>query len=152
MKKIPVKNYVIAVVIILLTLVLTFWLSYQYKNSQNTTDNYILQLSEILPSEVDNYIIDNGDIVIYVTDRTNLELDKKVESRLTKSEQPISISYLNLNGVTEDFYVNFKEKYHGDIKPYSLIIIKENRVIKIIDINKNNVKKLEEYINLFYGV
>lgn len=157
MRKIPFRNYIIAVCIMILTLLLTFIAVKTYLDSQNlNNENYMNFLSEVMPEELDSYIIDNHDTIIYMTniEETNKKIDAKVQKILTNNEHIKDTIYLNLNNVDDSFYDNFASKYNIDkslLKSNSFILIQEGEVVKVINLNEKNIKKLHQYIDDFYG-
>ena len=157
MRKIPTGNYFFAVLIMIITLVLTFTLAKFYYNSTNIEDReYLTFLSEVKPDELNNYIVDNHDVMIYMTDSENSDkkIDSSVEKILTKSDHVKEVVYLNLSGLNSEFYDTFSSKYNvnnGAIKTNSFVIIKDEKVKKIINLNERNVKQLDRYIDTFFG-
>ncbi len=157
MRKIPTRNYLIAVIVMILTLILTVVLAKFYYDSTHPTDeNYLEFLSEVKPEELDNYLVENHDIMIYVTDSetTDKKIDFQVKKILTKNDYIKDVVYLNLNGLDEDFYNKFSSKYNinsSSIVNNTLIIIKEEQVKKVINLNDNNVKQIHKYIDVFFG-
>lgn len=154
---IPTKNYIIAAVISVLTLVIVLVLAnyYQqqkaYQNEANTPMGF---LSEIKSEELDNFLIENHDVMIYLanSDIDNSKLQNKVKKIITKSEYSNDIVYLNMKNLTEDFYTTFATKYFSDslvntnMTSDSLLIIKEGKVINIINITANNLSDLKNVI------
>ena len=73
-RTIPTRNYIILLVVALVTfIILFFFVSYyekrkEYQNSKNTRMSF---LSDIKESELPNYILDNSDTIIYVSDSTD---------------------------------------------------------------------------------
>ena len=69
-KEIPTKNYIILIILSLVTLILTFNLAgiYQERMEHNNQSNNIMKfLSEIKEEELKNYVLDNHDTIIYIS-------------------------------------------------------------------------------------
>ena len=107
MRKVPVKNYVIAVIIMIVTILLTFICANIYRDSVDLKNkNYLNSLSVINKDEIDNYVVEAHDIMIYMTDRelTNKKIDRDFESIITKNDKKEYVVFLNLSGLDESFY------------------------------------------------
>ena len=159
---IPKKNYIIVGIITIVTLILTFALSTYYKNQKNYENemNAIMSfLSEIKIEELDNFITENHDIMIYVSnsDINNNEIQVKVKKVINRNNYAKDIVYLNMKDLSEEFYASFASKYFDDktntnIVSDSLIIMKNGKVINIINITEENISDLVKIIESdFYG-
>lgn len=148
MKVIPKKNYMITVVIILSTIVLTFILANSYKNKYRKTSEMYNYLSEIKINEIESYLFENPSIIIYFADKYNLNNDDK-EIKLKKIINELNVYnyfiYLDINDVDESFLKKFQKKYNYEIKiddtPLFLVINEGNvieslRLIENVDIEK----------------
>ena len=85
MKKISTVNYIIAFVITVITFGITYAAAKAYILYRSyEQENYMNYLSQVMPEEIDNYIIKNHDLIIYITNSstTNIELDKQVKKVL----------------------------------------------------------------------
>ena len=85
-KEIPTKNYIILIILSLVTLILTFNLAgiYQERMEYNNQSNNIMKfLSEIKEEELKNYVLDNHDTIIYISSSVDNE-NKKFEYQLRK--------------------------------------------------------------------
>lgn len=156
MRKIPVKNYVVAVIIMIITILATFIAASIYLDSVDVNNKeYLNSLSEIKMDEVDNYIIEAHDIIIYVTDSksTNKLVDREFEKIINRYNLNQDVVYLNLNELDESIYNAFALKYNinGTLNSNSLLIFKDGMLAKIINLNEKNVKLTHKYINSFYG-
>ena len=154
MKRIPFKNYVIAILIVGVTFVITILGRQFYLNQKELSrTNINLNLSEIKVEELDNYIVDNHDVMIYIVD--SADINKKIENNLnkiiSKNNYNKDIVYFDLNKINKVYYNNFLKKYNlSSLDNNSLLIIKDEKVIKIKKITEKNVKKIKEYINVLY--
>jgi len=110
---IPKKNYMITVVIILSTIVLTFVLANSYKNKYRKTSEMYNYLSEIKINEIESYLFENPSIIIYFADKYNLNNDDK-EIKLKKIINELNVYnyfiYLDINDVDESFFKKISKK------------------------------------------
>lgn len=118
---IPIKNYIILGFVVVATMLLLFYLvsSYQkrkaYESSMNTRMNF---LSEVKESELQNYILDNHDAIIYISDSTDdsyrvfeNQLKKLIlEYNLTKD-----IVYMDSYKISYDFLENLQKQFHSNV-------------------------------------
>ena len=111
-RKIPVKNYFILAIVVLLTVVLAFYMRDWY----NTSKEYYAQNSvmtkvvrEIKSEEITNFTLENQKFILYVSSGQNVEL-KNFENDL---KDLIKISKTCANGA------EFKEKVAAKYPNYS---------------------------------
>ncbi len=157
MKKISTVNYIIAFVITVITFGITYAAAKAYILYRSyEQENYMNYLSQVMPEEIDNYIIENHDLIIYITNSstTNIELDKQVKKVLVDNNYVKDTIYLDLNSADEEVINNFSNKYNINldmIKENTIVIFKSEKKVKTINLNENNIKKLKNYINTYYG-
>ena len=99
------------------------------------------------------YIVDNHDCLIYVVDSSNRneKLEKDLNKIIIKNNYSKDIVYLDLSKINSEYYNNFLKKYNlSSLNSNSLLIIKDEKVVKIKKITEQNVKNLKEYINVLY--
>ena len=113
MKKITIKNYVVALLIIILTFIVNFFAAKVYLEQKELTKNVInLNISEIKVDELEMYIVDNHDCLIYVVDSSNRneKLEKDLNKIIIKNNYSKDIVYLDLNKINSEYYNNFLKK------------------------------------------
>lgn len=125
MRKIPKKNYVILCVMAIAVVAICFILmnlynSYnkvEYKSEMKSTIN------EIKSNELDSFIEENPDVVIYINDSSidNNELDKQIKDLITKNNIVSYFVYLEKN---KDVINKFKIKDNNPI----FIIYKDGKI------------------------
>lgn len=149
LRKIPIKNYFIVMVIFALSIGLAFF----FRNWYNSYQEYektipVLNgvISEIRYNEIDNFIIDNQSAIIYIgvaddDDCRHLEvkLKKVIEERHLKNK----IIYFNITDVEDRNLLlqEFNGKYgnSNDIYTYPAIVLIEDG--KVIDYRSKNANK-----------
>lgn len=156
-RSIPVKNYILLLFLSVISVLFIFYISSTYKerqkilNSQNTRMNFLLQVTE---ENISNYIEDNHDAIIYVSNASDINLEtyeKKLKRIFIAKELEQEIVYLNIENVSGDFYNKFKKEYFEedlinnnysfDVFP-NVLIISDGKVSNIL--YNDNV----EYYNL----
>jgi hypothetical protein len=163
MKQIPKKNYIIAIIIVIITVLVACYLAnYFMKHQQyeNETNGILSFLSEVKAEELDSYITENRDVMIYLSnsDIDNSDIQKKVKKVIKKNDYKKDIIYLNAKNLDEDFYVSFASKYFSEnlentnIIVDSLLIIKDGSVNTIVNLDEDNVSELKKIIEKnYYG-
>lgn len=149
-KKIPKKNYIIVALISIFTILLTLFLMNKY-NSNKTSEN-ITFVSEIKENELNNYVTERQEVIIYMSSSTNeniKELENDLEKYTKKKNLKDEYVYLDLSKVDSNFYNEFyinylNESYTGKFKieEPSLIIIRNGKVESYL--NKiNNINQIK---------
>lgn len=155
MRQIPVKNYVLAVFIVVSTILITLIAANIYMNRNDYNNkNYLKDLNEIKLEEIENYIVEAHDIMIYVTnsESTNKIIDKKFKDMIKDNDYNQDVVYLNLNDIDELLYKSFKDKYGvSDTKNNTLFIFKDGKLTKEINFNEKNISLALDYIKVYYG-
>ena len=151
-KKIPTKNYIIFIVMILLVYALIYYLYSWYKvYSDYQKDIPVIRdsLTEITPEEANHYIQDNSNAVIYSCTANNDKcraFEKNFKKLVSENSLDQYITYINLNGTdtknfTEEFnnsYVSSNRKKLKNNYP-AIIVFEEGKVIDILQGNENKI-------------
>ena len=150
-RKIPLKNYIILLAIALGTIFLVFYLRSWYNTSKEYYQNNSIMsdyLSQLKSDEINSYIIDNPDVVIYYAsakDTTIKSFEKEFRKLMEEYEINHNIIYIDsskeensniltrLNGISN-------EKIETLHVP-NLIYIKEGKVNKILYPNETKINK-----------
>lgn len=156
-KEIPLKNYILLSIVLILTIVvvinLFLWKNTYEKNKLQTPilDNYLLVINY---NELNNYIVENKDAIIYVSELNNESIrlfENKFKNIINKNNLNNKILYLDLTEeLNKKSIVNEINKKYGkemtDVP--SIIIIKNGKISSSYNIKENgyNVKSLEKYL------
>lgn len=146
---IPNKNYIIVMVIFVITIGLMFFLRnwyISYQDYENTIPVLSGVISEVKYTEVDNYLIDNPSVVMYMGDAKDgdcrefeLELKKLVENKHIKDK----VIYYNITDVKNKSLLlkDFNNKYivNNKISSYPVVMIFEDG--KIVDYRSKSASK-----------
>lgn len=152
MKKIDNKNYVILVVLLAGTIFLTLLLSTLY-NARDSFVSKIYQTSnKITVSEFDQFMIENSDSIIYISDKYDLShgtIEEKLQKELNEFNLTEKFVFLDKSEIDNKFIKKLKDKYSININldKYPILISvvdKENIKIMYIDNNKN-INKFIDY-------
>lgn len=161
-KEIPYKNYIILVLVFLMTILVTFYVRDWY----NTTKVYYAQNSvmtkvvkEIKSEEISNYILENQRFILYVSSGQNSQI-KDFEDEFKNLIQNLDISddvlYMNLDGInTGSFYDLLKNNYSSNAKlknqivssDSSLYLFTDGKIVNVLNnVSDYSVKRLENII------
>lgn len=156
-RKIPTRNYLIVIVIILVTILLALSISNYFRKKieyQNQT-NITSYLSEIKIEELDNFLTENHDVMIYLVDSNN---STKLQKIILNYNYNKDMVVLNTSSDSESIFNLLKEKYsnpnqNSKYMTNSILIIKEGKIVAVFEINDDNVKNMRTFIDTnFYGV
>ena len=129
MRQIPMKNYVIAIIISVITVGLVFYLM----NLYNNRDNKIKYINEVTETDLDYYIAENNDTFIYMTtNKNNKKLNKEFKKYLKNKE--LNIIYVDLNNVSGHLKKDFINKYYP--KHYSSTFVITDSSFVVIEDSK----------------
>ena len=150
MKKIPLKNYLIVLILSVATVFLTFYFANNYK--KNKIVQKINFLSEIKQNELNSYISERSDVIIFMTYIDNDDLIKNLKKYLKENELKSEFVYIDLNEVNNNFYNEFYVNYVNEasnksfeIKNSTLVFIENGTINSYI----NNIKYIEQVKNFF---
>ena len=113
LRKIPVKNYIILGVVIVVTLLLLYyfymWVDV-YKESKVNIPIMDKYMTVINYNELDNYLVENPDTIIYVSVLEDDEIrnfEKKLKNKYRDREVSNTILYMNItNEIKDDILKN----------------------------------------------
>lgn len=146
MRTIKLKNYVILAIIFLVTIALVLLLKDIYINNkkyeENTNDRLEI-LYEIKEEDLKSYLVENRDIIIYMShasDVTLEEFENEFKTYIANKEISREIIYLNLDKVSSNFYETLKEKYFNDyMKSKKDLVLNQTNLYAIEDGNIKNM-------------
>lgn len=163
-KEIPIKNYIILIILSLVTLILTFNLAgiYQERMEYNNQSNNIMKfLSEIKEEELKNYVLDNHDTIIYISssvDNENKKFEYQLRKYINRKNLTKDFVYIDSSNVSENFYNDLNNNFLSeklksqniDLKTIpNILIVKEGKIVKVLykkQPSKLKVKQAEDFI------
>lgn len=129
MRQIPKKNYIILFGLSIGTVILLIYVSSLYKSYQFSKDkNYEIQsvLSTITMSDVDNYIQENPNIVLYISNSDNESVNSfetEFKKYIKDNDLSHEIVYLNTTGITNDDFNKIANYYNDAYKVMSINLL-----------------------------
>ena len=148
-KKIPLKNYIILAVTLIITVILVIYFYLWQKEYEESKKNTIIMdeyIQKINYNELSNYLIENKSTVIYssvVGSQKTSNFEKKFVKVIQDNSLKNSILYLDLTEVVKNKTIKKEllEKYpelNNNIKDPLIIIFNNDKVIRIYNIKDNN--------------
>lgn len=161
-KKTPEKNYILAAIVLLISIFAIFYIIRWYAVYREDDLNKAIisdYLNELSYDEFSNYLIENSNAVIYMGIANDIEC-RKFENKLKNIVESYnlkeSITYLNVTDFSrsdENYITKFNDKYSDEVKisEIPIIIVFENgKIDKILEddlstariisfLNKNDV-------------
>lgn len=143
LRKVPIKNYIILIIIFLVTFLLVYYL-YSFYNAYNEYQKQIPvirnTLLEMHSDELDHYIQENSDAVIYLctaSDDRCRKFENSFNKLITKKSLEEYITYINLSDTnisefTKKFNNTYKYKKQLKNKYPAIIIFKDNIIVDMI--------------------
>ena len=129
-REIPIKNYIILAAIIISTVFITFHLANRYKAENDYYKNFSPLyniLYEIKMEELDNYLLENPNIIIYVVngnDDNVLEMDKTIKNFVLENDLTNDIVVINATN-----NINQVTRKLNDILDEDLVTYKNNLLV-----------------------
>lgn len=152
MRQIPKKNYYILAVLLILTVLLTLFLSNLYLTKDMLTSNFYEYSNKLTKESFDQFMIENSDVIIYISDKydlTNETFEKDFMKKIDELNLKHNLIYIDKSELDKKFLNKLKSEYkiNIDIKKIpTLVVLIDNKVVKNIYINKDsNVDTLIEY-------
>ena len=156
-KEKPLKNYILLSIVLILTIVVVIYF-FLWKNTYEKSklqtpilDDYLLVINY---NELNNYLVENKDAIIYVSKLNNENIrlfENKFKNIINKNNLNNKILYLDL---TEELKENnivkkINKKYGKEMTEVpTIVIIKDGKISSSYNIkeNKYNIKLLEKYL------
>lgn len=152
-KNIPKKNYFILGIILIISCILVYYINawyslYQYEKRGNSPITTYMEI--INYNEVENYIEENSDAIIYISKSNNLKIRKFEEDNeklFKKLELNYNILYMDAKDVNKDLKIKY------NVNEYPTILFFKNKrlvnkyVLELDNINYNDIKNIIDYSN-----
>lgn len=155
MRKVPTKNYIIVLLLALCTFFLAFVLTkFYYELKKIRMEIHTDFASDILENELDNYIVENHDVMIYVTNSQTLDMEtnKKLKSVIENGDYRNDIIHFDLTKSTKtmnDIFQKYNIKNY-DLLENSVLIVKNEKIVNIIDLTRSK-SYIKNHIVYYYG-
>lgn len=150
LRNVPTKNYIILGVVLLVSLGLVYYFHLWFKAyNENELSNKIMDkyMDNINYNELDNYLVENNNSIIYVSVLNNNEIrefEKKFRTLFRKKKIDNNVLYMD---VTNDL-MEFNHKYSNINVPSIMIFIDgELSIAYKIDPSDYDLNEIKNYIN-----
>lgn len=152
MKQIPSKNYIYVVILLVVTIVSVLFLSNLYTSKTKLTSDFYQYSNIITSEEFSQFIFENPDSIIYISDKYDLRYEK-FETDLKNKIEALNIKnsfvYLDKRYINDSFIEQLKKDYKIKLeynrKPIILFVINKE-IIKVIDIEiDTDIETLIDY-------
>ena len=160
-RKIPIKNYIILGIVILVTLFILYyfylWVDV-YKESKISIPILDKYMTVINYNELDNYVVENPDTIVYVSvleDEKIREFEKQLKNKYRNNEIDNEVLYMN---ITDD--IKNKNAKNEMISKYSVnslnitnvpcvLVFNEGVLTSIYSVKDNdyNIDRFFSYLN-----
>ncbi|MEI3529491.1 MAG: DUF6568 family protein [Bacilli bacterium] len=115
-RNIPRKNYLIVVLMAIVVAALVLYLAKLYTNSNIDQKHSLMSnyLSNVTIQELDNYLLENPNIIIYWADNEDLSnnrLENDLKKYLIEHDLQRNIIFINTHDLTVDEINNVADKY-----------------------------------------
>ena len=152
MTKVPFKNYLYLLLVIIVSIFIVDYLYLWFLEYNNNADNksiLVESMQIINKNEIDNYLVENKDAVIYVSvsnDKKIKKFEKKLNKLINDKNINNKILYLDLTSDKSNNIYGINDKV---IKVPSFIVYKNGKFVEDYDVGKNNyeINKVENYLS-----
>lgn len=150
MRKIPMKNYVILLVLFVATILLTIGIFDIYKKKTKKVSTLYDFLNKITINEIDSFTMENPESLIYISSKYNAEYNE-FEKSLSKKISSINLYdravFINTAEITQGEQIKLKNKYNDydkcDNSPLLLILQDKNVMQSICVSDGTNVDDID---------
>lgn len=163
-REVPVKNYIILAIVIVLTVALVFYMRSWY----NTSKEYYAQNSvmtqvvrEIKSEELVNFTLENQKFILYVSSGKNTVLkgfEDNLKDLIQKMDLNDEVLYMNLDGVdTNTFYNSLENQFAintrvknqiSENSAASMYVFTDGKITTLLNnVNNYSMKRLESIID-----
>lgn len=161
-KEIPLKNYFILILVILLTILAVFYMRDWYNTSkefyaQNSVMTKVVR--EIKNDEISNYILENQKFILYVSSGRNTNIksfEDEFKNLIQKMDLGENVLYMNLDEVDVSDFYNSLNSYASSTKVKNQIVSSDASMYVFTDgkltmllnnVNNYSMKRLESMID-----
>ncbi len=161
-KEIPLKNYFILILVILLTILAVFYMRDWYNTSkefyaQNSVMTKVVR--EIKNDEISNYILENQKFILYVSSGRNTNIksfENEFKNLIQKMDLGENVLYMNLDEVDVSDFYNSLNSYASSTKVKNQIVSSDASMYVFTDgkltmllnnVNNYSMKRLESIID-----
>lgn len=145
-REVPIKNYIILGILILVTVFLTFRLAEIYRSKTEYFKNKSLLsgiLYEVKSEELDNYLLENPNVVIFIVDgnaENNQEMESVVKDIVLENALTHDVMVMDATINSKEVNSKLANLLSKDLKEYednlisktNLLVIREGKIEDIL--------------------
>ena len=154
MRKIPAKNYLLLLLLLVVTVCVVLFAKDKYESRTKKQYTSIMNsfITEIKIDDLTDYTLENSPVVIYISDKTNvnLEMDEpKYKELLTDCNIQNYFVYLDTSSQVDNIIALFEKKYDIDINENelpNLVVIIEGKVVDVYSEKTFNKDLIVEFL------
>lgn len=142
MRKIPVKNYFILLIMLIGVIIVTFVGKNYYNNNLKKVNSLYKYANHINRDELKEYLGESSSLIIYVADKYNLnneDTEELLKNKIVELNLYNNFIYVDSRVFNDKFLGYFNNKYHTNFNIDNLptIIIYDDGIVENIYYNLN---------------
>ena len=142
MRKIPVKNYFILLIMLFGVVVVTFAGKNYYNNNLKKVSSLYKYANHINRDELKEYLVESSSLIIYVSDKYDLnneEAEELLKNKIVELNLYNNFIYVDSRVFNDKFLDYFNSTYHTNLNINNLptIIICDDGIVENIYYNLN---------------
>ncbi len=149
-RSIPGKNYIILGIVVLATFALLYYFVSFYnkqKDYENSIHTRMQFLSEVKENEIQNYILDNHDVIIYLSDSTDdtfSDFEIQLKSLMKDQNLTKNVVYMDVYKISSE--ENLKNILKLDTLIYPNVVIVTDEMGTSVLYKENQEKNPKEIV------
>ena len=159
MRKIPLKNYFILLLVIIVSMIALLYLINFYKVKKEYDDNSKMVMSflkEIHIDDFENYIIENPEVVIYIGySNNNKMIETELKKYIIEKDYTQDIVYINSKDNNKKVLKVLQKYLNNDLnmtKIPNILLIKNGKINNTYYIDENSdIAQITEFMELYYN-
>lgn len=159
MRKIHLKNYIILFIIVVLSgsAFIYFINLYNLRSNYEKSTHYTMSfLNEIHINDLENYLIENPDMIIYINEKNDLELENvetKLKNHIIEKDYINDIVYINSNNTNKKLLKKLNKFSKTKLQNIPNVIITKDGMIQNELYFDENIDefKIIEFMELYYN-
>lgn len=149
MNKVPFKNYVFLLLIIVFTVFITLFVSTLYKDSKRIVTDFYSYSNKITNKDFELYITENPNTIIYIYDKYNnsrKEFEENLKNKLETKYLTNNFVYMDKRELNKNLINYIKNNYGVQLKYNGkpvILIITDDEATSMIEVDEEaNVDSL----------
>ena len=143
MRIIPKKNYIILVVLLAVTVLLTFVFSNFYKNKEKSESKFYQYANNISSDSFSQYVLESSDLIVYMADKYDLsysKFEKKFIKKIDEYNMKNKLVYIDKEELDNKFIKELETNYgiKLNVKNLPIVLIISNNTVKDVIYVKSN--------------